>query len=247
MVQVACPYCALPMTDDGGMAGCLVMCPRCNGQFQMPGMEFGGRDGSSSQTAELQPATYSAALAQTYRRRPKRSSNLALGVITVGLAGVVAVGAFVFLMSSSDAQKPQEPSRKVVAKGSARQEATSLSRKAVSSDVIEVAAKTDEPKSVSDARAEIQSRIDRYFGGQKDPDLLGAMFAMKVAAAGITKDFENVEIERVSPKYSEDGRRQDREFVATVIVTGTDYKGRPFRDRVSILKVYFEDGEWKVF
>lgn len=38
MYQTACPYCSNPLIDDGTLAGQIVMCPRCGGQMQMPGM-----------------------------------------------------------------------------------------------------------------------------------------------------------------------------------------------------------------
>lgn len=35
-MNTACPHCSAPVIDDGSLAGAIVECPGCSGQFQMP-------------------------------------------------------------------------------------------------------------------------------------------------------------------------------------------------------------------
>lgn len=98
-------------------------------------------------------------------------------------------------------------------------------------------------KTAEEARAELQGRINRYLGGQKDPQLLGGLFAI---ASAFTV-FDRIEIETVLQKYDEGGKPLPNEFVATFRASGGDKNtGQPKADRFSLFELSFRGGKWEV-
>lgn len=243
---MSCPYCTNPFVNDGRFAGQLVQCPRCGGQMQMP-------EPTPPPIAETANSV-SAAIGRTTTRKPKSGSHATLLLISIG--AVLIAATVVFYGFSDRMNPPKRVSDRKPARSARTTEPTDVAPSKRTQTAENNRVSWEQEKGITesqqvrvtteDARRELQNRIDRYLGGQKEPRLLGGLFSISVGTAGVTKSYEGVAIQRIGPKYSESGVLQTDEFVATLTASGTDYKGRPFVETFEIFSIKYKDNQWSV-
>lgn len=98
-------------------------------------------------------------------------------------------------------------------------------------------------KTVQQARDECQSRIDRYFGGQRGNDLLG--FSFSIAEAGRGTKANEIQILRIIAEYDEQGKPRPNSFVGTLRCSANRLTGIPDNQDFNF-KLIWLDGNWKM-